>query len=288
MSMQSANKLTVFSEVNRQTNQQKEAEPEAGFSGMVPGYLRAGGPANAPLHGGGMDLRDLPPEALRAMADELLSMGGADPRMVVMAALALAQQEQARADKAEEHARASDRIAHTDWLTGIANRRAFILHAEQEVSRARRENTPLSMVVCDLKNFKQINDVYGHVVGDAAICEAAGTLRAHIRESDVVARLGGDEFAVILPQTDMTGAAAVIDKLAAAFNDKVFGFEQDGQAHTVKIGAHFGAAPFEADDDLSGWIERADKNMYAAKNNDATRLARADLPRTRMVWSIKP
>ena len=107
-----------------------------------------------------------------------------------------------------------ERVAQTDGLTGIANRRAFDQALERAVRRARRTNEPLSLLLLDLDHFKSLNDTAGHQAGDEVLRQFAGILaQAARRPDDVAARYGGEEFALILPSTDQTGAVEVAQRI---------------------------------------------------------------------------
>ena len=107
-------------------------------------------------------------------------------------------------------------LAHTDPLTGLANRRYIIEQLEREFARARRYQRPLSLLYLDLDSFKAINDRFGHLYGDDILRGAARSMRAVLRFNDLLARIGGDEFAVLLPETSLEGARNVANKLRKA------------------------------------------------------------------------
>jgi diguanylate cyclase (GGDEF)-like protein len=107
-------------------------------------------------------------------------------------------------------------LARIDALTGLGNRRAFDEALDAELARARRAKTPLSLLVGDLDGFKQINDRFGHVVGDNCLREAAAAMRAAVRTPDLCFRWGGDEFAVVLVDADATIAATLASRLEKA------------------------------------------------------------------------
>jgi diguanylate cyclase (GGDEF)-like protein len=108
---------------------------------------------------------------------------------------------------------AEQRLADSDPLTGLANRRAFCESLEQELARAARYGEAVTVAYFDLDNFKQVNDSMGHDTGDDLLRRVATTLRDHVRATDVVARLGGDEFALLYPRADYTSAARGLQKL---------------------------------------------------------------------------
>jgi GGDEF domain-containing protein len=107
-------------------------------------------------------------------------------------------------------------LARKDELTGLGNRRALGEALNREVARARRGDRRLSVVVGDLDHFKEINDTRGHAAGDEFLRHAADALRSIAREADACFRWGGDEFAILLPETDLTQAEGVAQRLRAA------------------------------------------------------------------------
>ncbi|MDJ1176471.1 diguanylate cyclase domain-containing protein [Roseofilum capinflatum] len=110
-----------------------------------------------------------------------------------------------------------DRLAHIDALTQVANRRYFDQHLQQEWLRLRRDQQPLSIIICDIDYFKQYNDTYGHLVGDRCLTQVAQALSSALkRPADLIARYGGEEFAAILPNTPIEGAIAVAEQMQQA------------------------------------------------------------------------
>jgi diguanylate cyclase (GGDEF)-like protein len=150
--------------------------------------------------------------------------------------------------------------AATDELTGLANARALRDSLKRMLAQADRSGTPLSVVLCDLDHFKQINDVYGHETGDHALAAAAAALAATVRESDLAGRYGGEEFLLLLPDTNHGGALVAAEKLREAVERvAVAGVERP-------ITASFGVASFPADGlDADALLRIADRALYAAK-----------------------
>ncbi len=144
-----------------------------------------------------------------------------------------------------------ERMAHTDDLTGLVNRRAWDRALEREVARARREQEPLAVAMLDLDRFKSYNDRHGHQAGDRVLREAASAWRAVLRESDLLARYGGEEFTVALPGCDLDRAEDLVDRLREA--------TPAGQSCSAGLACWDGA---ESADQLLG---RADSALYDAK-----------------------
>ena len=107
------------------------------------------------------------------------------------------------------------RLAWTDALSGLSNRRAFDQMLDTEVARADRYGHALSLIIMDLDSFKEYNDRWGHLAGDERLKQLAGMLRQAVREPDITARYGGEEFAAILPDTGKDGALALAERLRA-------------------------------------------------------------------------
>ncbi len=154
---------------------------------------------------------------------------------------------------------ATVRLADTDALTGLGNRRAFTNAASALLALAAREQRVATMMLIDIDDFKRINDEHGHSAGDAALLNLATVLSGHLRVSDLCARLGGDEFAVLLPNTDEATAREVADKLCRAS-------QSNGTGMSLSIGL---AEGIEAVESL---LHRADVAMYEAKRSGKGRV----------------
>ena len=151
------------------------------------------------------------------------------------------------------------RLALTDCLTGVGNRRAFDQHLKHEWSRHLRHSAPLSLLMNDVNHFKQYNDTHGHQAGDAALARLGELLPMPLRSSDFVARYGGDEFAVILPDTPVEGAQVVSERVQGALARASWPL----QALRVSIGV--ATLPADGNGDFHTLMARADAAMYAAK-----------------------
>ncbi|MFN2532318.1 MAG: diguanylate cyclase [Pyrinomonadaceae bacterium] len=159
------------------------------------------------------------------------------------------------------------RQALTDSLTGCYNRRSFELQLERDLHLAIRMRQPLSLIMLDLDNFKEINDAAGHEAGDMALRLLAASLRDELRAVDTAARYGGDEFAIILPQAHMEGALVVAERL------------RNRVAHTTVPGfglmtASFGCATFPTHaSDRDTLVVAADRALYDSKNRGRDRVS---------------
>ncbi|HUN94208.1 MAG TPA: EAL domain-containing protein [Burkholderiaceae bacterium] len=160
-------------------------------------------------------------------------------------------------------------LAHRDPLTGLPNRHALLELLDQEISRAKRQDSRVAVLFLDLDRFKQANDTLGHAVGDALLTQAARRIRDSVRGEDVVARLGGDEFTVVLGNLAVSaGASQVARQLIKSLSAP---FEVDG--HTIYVGASVGIAVFPDDGaDGADLLKKADTAMYRAKENGRSRL----------------
>jgi diguanylate cyclase (GGDEF)-like protein len=150
-------------------------------------------------------------------------------------------------------------LAQTDFLTGVANYREFCQQVQDELQRASRSKRPISLAYIDLDGFKQVNDSLGHKVGDALLRTTAQTFQARVRRTDLVARLGGDEFAILLPNTGLTGAKTIIQRLQASFLRQMMESEVGVSLSAGVIS--FTSLPASMED----MIHRADGLMYQAK-----------------------
>lgn len=168
----------------------------------------------------------------------------------------------------------AQRLSLTDPLTGLWNYRYLIMTLGHEIERATRFRRPLTVLMLDLDRFKQINDRYGHQVGDGVLIELARRMRSAVREVDTVARYGGEEFVVILPETDAAGGARTAERLRHAIRTTPFHVEGLDLAVTASIGVavfpQHGVA-------ASPLLRAADEALYDAKESgrDTWRLARA-------------
>ena len=158
--------------------------------------------------------------------------------------------------------REAQRLSVTDPLTGAGNLRHMTTTLAREVERATRFGRPLSLLLLDLDHFKNVNDTYGHTVGDAVLRELARRLAGCVREVDIVARYGGEEFVVVTPETDIVGAEHLAARICEAVREEPFVVGSDVVMVTVSVGI----ATLPMHGTVSGDLVRAaDEGRYAAK-----------------------
>ncbi len=162
------------------------------------------------------------------------------------------------------------KLAITDALTGLYNRRGLFELGQREVERARRYKRPLVAVMMDIDNFKYINDVYGHAIGDVVLQVVAKRCSDNLRRIDILGRLGGDEFTILLPETDMFTASHVAERVHKCIGDRPIMTDEGPINVSVSMGV---ARATSATPDLEVLITRADSAMYQAKRNGGNRVS---------------
>jgi two-component system, cell cycle response regulator len=167
-----------------------------------------------------------------------------------------------RIKRAIEYAH-TKRLANTDSLTGLYNRRSFQERLEQEVDRAMRYHRPLSLIMIDVDHFKRYNDTHGHLQGDRILVEVSHALKTLSRASDIVARYGGEEFALILPETDKVNAEIFGRRLREYVEQQPFPGAEHLPTNALTISV--GIASYTPPDTKEALIEAADIALYYAK-----------------------
>jgi diguanylate cyclase (GGDEF)-like protein/PAS domain S-box-containing protein len=161
------------------------------------------------------------------------------------------------------------RLATTDELTGLANRRHFLEQMDMELSRIHRFSEPAALLMLDLDHFKRINDTHGHAWGDATLRAFAKILLRHLRKTDLAGRLGGEEFALLLPGTGLESARCFAEELRR----RVSGMTLEIGQRAVKITVSIGIARLDRDDVLTdAALARADAALYRAKESGRDRV----------------
>lgn len=156
-----------------------------------------------------------------------------------------------------------DEMAHTDSLTGLANRRAIYEWAGRQLRGAVRHGFSLWVVLADLDGFKKINDTYGHVAGDEMLQRFAELLRTHTRASDLCGRLGGDEFLMVISHVDAKAIAPTVERFRAEVAAAKFSIKGESVPMTASFGiaGHIG----HKEEEFGALVRQADKALYAAK-----------------------
>lgn len=165
-----------------------------------------------------------------------------------------------------------DHLAHIDSLTNLYNRRAFTARLREEIQRANRGLTSLSLLMLDIDDFKSYNDTYGHPEGDILLQQLANIIQNNVRASDVAARIGGEEFAVILPETNVADARRVAEKLCHS----IASYSWDLRSITVSIGITTKPVEHSMTTDSSMLLSRADAALYYSKSHGKNRATHSD------------
>jgi diguanylate cyclase (GGDEF)-like protein len=164
-------------------------------------------------------------------------------------------------------------LAMTDDLTDLANRRAFFLRGEEEIKRAQRYRTPLSLIMLDIDKFKNINDTYGHAAGDDVLRLVANLLGQNARDIDLSARIGGEEFGILLPNTKGAGALVFAERLRQMIENSGHKVEEKVVHVTVSVGL----VEFSVDmKNLDALLHKADIALYQAKEQGRNRVVFLD------------
>ena len=158
------------------------------------------------------------------------------------------------------------RLSLHDPLTGLANRRHLEIVAGNSLANARRHGTPFSIIMLDLDHFKQYNDTHGHSAGDQLLVTMAKTMKKEVRETNLVVRYGGEEFLILLPETEITAALAVAERIRSRVHENT--------GITVSLGVAWAK---DAGCSLDKLIEAADTALYQAKNSGRNQVVSAGL-----------
>jgi len=161
-----------------------------------------------------------------------------------------------------------ERLATTDDLTGLLNRRAFFAQAESARLLSLRLRQPITLLMLDIDHFKQLNDRFGHATGDEALVKFAATCSETLREHDILGRLGGEEFALALPGTDLDGAVHAAERLRQGVADTRLLTCGNNYTMTVSIGVVL----IDPEEDLPAGLARADHALYEAKRQGRNRV----------------
>jgi len=165
-------------------------------------------------------------------------------------------------------------LSNTDHLTGLFNRRYLMEVLDKEIQRSSRKGGQLSILILDIDHFKNVNDTYGHLQGDAVLQKVALQLQKELRNYDIAARYGGEEFIAVLPDATMSEAAFVAERIRASIQASKF----NGALSQLSLTVSLGVALYTLEDGITidGFIKRADDALYRAKANGRNRVECAE------------
>jgi two-component system cell cycle response regulator len=167
-----------------------------------------------------------------------------------------------------------EQLAFRDPLTGVFNRRYFDLQIGLELQRIERYPAPISLVFIDIDSFKNVNDTYGHHVGDLVLQGLAHLLQVNLRSTDLLARFGGEEFVIALPNTTVDQARSIMQDILDKVRVKPVA-QNEGQTFSITFSA--GVAEWQVGITIAEWVAKADDAMYQAKQQGKNRIVLADL-----------
>lgn len=163
-------------------------------------------------------------------------------------------------------------LSQRDHLTGLTNRRAFLVRLAQELDRSSRSGESALLLMVDIDHFKAVNDRYGHLAGDAVIRAVASTLVAQVRPMDTVGRMGGEEFAVVFPNCTPNAGSVLAERIRRAVESTQV-LLPDGLTHlAVTVSAGGAYSPAWVRSSTEHWLERADRQLYEAKHHGRNRV----------------
>ncbi len=205
--------------------------------------------------------------ALELGATAVLARSGRDEELLAQVRSLLAAR--AKFAALREHARELEHLSVTDGLTSLYNHRWFQLRLREEFRRAQRYGDPLALILLDLDRFKQVNDRWGHQVGDTVLREFSTVLQGSVRETDFVARYGGEEFCVLLPCTSVAGALTVAERIREESAAHLYAGERALRC-TVSIG--LASLPSSEATGAERLLHFADEAVYRAKQDGRDRV----------------
>jgi diguanylate cyclase (GGDEF)-like protein len=172
----------------------------------------------------------------------------------------------------EERLGRLEKLALTDELTGVPNRRHWDEQLPRELGRSLRYDEPVCVAMLDLDRFKDYNDSYGHQAGDRVLAQVGRVIAKQLRPSDLIARYGGEEFAVLLPETTLTEAVAALERLRLAIAQCQTAIAQRA---TIRVSVSIGIAQWRDDWSLDELIQAADRALLEAKQGGRNRVVLA-------------
>jgi diguanylate cyclase len=173
--------------------------------------------------------------------------------------------------KLAEHKRALSALSRTDSLTGLLNHGSWKDLLQLSFHQSQESNTPATLALIDIDHFKQINDTYGHIIGDSVLRRLSKELKDNLRAQDLAGRYGGDEFCVILPNCSLVQAREIMERLRQVFCNYQHGDEPESQ---ISVSLSIGLASCRPEfQNASTWLNEADKALYVAKNTGRNKIS---------------
>jgi two-component system chemotaxis response regulator CheY len=167
------------------------------------------------------------------------------------------------------------KLATTDSLTGVLNRRAFMERMEKEIQRAKREESPISLILMDIDHFKKINDTYGHQAGDLVLQRVTDQLTDKSRAYDFVGRYGGEEFVICVLSTENINPRSIAERMRGNIEAQTILIDHNTQPLHITASFGVGTCRPGSEDGLDDLIKRTDKALYEAKNSGRNRVCLA-------------
>lgn len=208
-------------------------------------------------------MEELDLESVAKVVDGILS----ESKTIVLSGAQLQERLQASTDEVEKLSKNIEQIreqATTDLLTGIKNRRYLVTVFTEEARLVDENGGDLCLIMADIDHFKRINDSYGHLMGDKVLKTTAEVLKDSVKGRDHVVRYGGEEFVILLPDTPLTGALILADKICSYFKNLNWK-RKDTSQFIGPVHLSFGVARYRTDESLETLILRADKALYQSK-----------------------
>ncbi|AFB22500.1 PleD family two-component system response regulator [Rickettsia rickettsii] len=163
-------------------------------------------------------------------------------------------------------------LAVKDGLTGLFNRRYFNIHLKQIIEKTNKESIKLCLLMCDIDNFKHVNDTYGHQAGDKVLTIVSRILKNTLRVTDLIARFGGEEFTILLTDIDISKAIETAERVRVKI--EYMNFHIEDQIEPLKTTISIGVTKYKKEESIESFIERADKAMYEAKTTGKNKVVK--------------
>ncbi|QCS24037.1 PleD family two-component system response regulator [Rickettsia parkeri] len=163
-------------------------------------------------------------------------------------------------------------LAVKDGLTGLFNRRYFDIHLKQIIEKTNKESIKLYLLMCDIDNFKHVNDTYGHQAGDKVLTMVSRILKNTLRVTDLIARFGGEEFTILLTDIDISKAIETAERVRVKI--EYMNFHIEDQIEPLKTTISIGVTKYKKEESIESFIERADKAMYEAKTTGKNKVVK--------------